>query len=194
MRRETAVRGTLVVLVPLVLGFALSAALVWGLVASAGHALGVGSSTAGTAAVVAVLLVLAALEVAPFHVRRSVCARQTPKALVGRLHPSLGGLLWGLDTGTVVSTYRASMASWAALVVCAGWGGPWTGLLYAVGFCGPLTAYVLAWAVPRSPSWLLAEADTGPLVTVILGRVQATRWLAAGVTVLGAGLVAVTAG
>lgn len=192
VRREAA-KATVTVLAPLVVGFTLSACLVWGLVAQAGHALGIAASTTETALVLTLVVVLAVLEVVPYHVRRSVCARQTPKALVGRLHPALGGLLWGLDAGTVVSTYRASMASWAALLLCAGWGGVWTGLLYAAGFCVPLAAYSLAWAVPHAPAWLLAEADTGSLVTAILGRVRATQWVAAVVAVAGAGLVTVAA-
>jgi hypothetical protein len=131
------------VTVPLVAGFTISALAVFGLASLIGQQLGGGPAVPLRAAAVAVLVVCVAADLAFPRIRCSVVRRQTPKDLVHRLPRELVGFVWGLDTGTVVSTYRASAASFAALaVVFAGWAPPWAGALYAGGFCIPLLAIV----------------------------------------------------
>ncbi|MDQ3151408.1 MAG: hypothetical protein M3R63_06735 [Actinomycetota bacterium] len=59
----------------------------------------------------------------------------------------IGALLWGLDTGLIVTTYRVSIASWAAVVLTALHLVPsWVGVIYAVAFSVPLIALI---ALPR---------------------------------------------
>jgi hypothetical protein len=95
------------------------------------------------AAVVGVVLDIRAVVLRRFSVGPS---RQTPKQLMHRAnrHQWLIPLLWGVDTGLLVTTYRVSFASWvlllSALFVVAP---PWAGLAYGVSFAAPLTLSML---------------------------------------------------
>lgn len=175
---------------PLICGFMISATAVFALVAYVGDAIALGRSFVAGVLVATILVLLAAVEILPFPIRRSVCRRQTPKVLVSRYHRSVGGFLWGLDTGTVVSTYRVSVASWATLVLCAtGRGGPWIGMFYGLGFCVPLAVVLLSWAVPRAPSWLFAKQETANVFDLISRSAPRVLWLSAGITFVCAGLL-----
>jgi hypothetical protein len=99
---------------------------------------------------VAVLAGLALVDAGLFGLRTPMWRRQTPRELFIRFGPSAGALLWGLDTGLVVTTFRVTSLSWAALALTAlGLTPWWTGLLYAAGFTLPAAALVLA--VPARP-------------------------------------------
>lgn len=86
-------------------------------------------------------------------------SRQTPRRAVYQLGDRFGALVWGLDTGLVVTTFRISAATWAALGLALLNVAPaWIGVAYGVGFVGPLAVSVLR---PRGrdeavadPSWL----------------------------------------
>ncbi len=89
--------------------------------------------------------------------------RQTPKNLIYRYGNQVGALLWGLDTGLAVTTFRVSAATWAVLALTllnlAPW---WLGAVYAAGFCLPLALATLGprWrpdepdGTPREPQWI----------------------------------------
>jgi hypothetical protein len=132
----------------LVVGFTTSALAVFALAHVAGSALR-SSWALPTNLVVAIgLAVFAAIDVAFPRARPSLLRRQTPRHLTARVPLPVAGFLWGLDTGSVFSTFRASAASWAALVlVFAGWGPWWTGIAYAAAFCVPLCALVATYPV-----------------------------------------------
>ena len=73
--------------------------------------------------------------------------RQTPKMITYRRGAKLGAFVWGLDTGTAVSTFRVSATTWAALgLTVLGIAPPLTGMAYGIGFAVPLAVAVL---VPR---------------------------------------------
>jgi hypothetical protein len=138
------------VAVPLAGGFLIAAMTFFALAWLVGRTLPVG--WAWPVIVPVALALCAASDLAFPRFPLPMARRQTPQRLVGRFHPALGGFIWGLDTGSVVSTFRASGASWAGVVlVLAGWGPWWSGLAYALAFCLPLTAVVLA-----------AHADVAP--------------------------------
>ncbi len=83
---------------------------------------------------VALLTVFAALE--HTKLRRSLVLRQTPNGLPRHLGDIVGAAAWGLDTGSMLSTYRISFATWGTIVLCvAGFGGPQLGVAYGLGFC-----------------------------------------------------------
>src|SRR5262249_50797602 len=68
----------------------------------------------------------------------------TPRHLIATVPRPIGGLLWGLDTGSVFSTFRASAASWAtALLIMDGWAPWWIGGGYGVAFSVPLGLLIL---------------------------------------------------
>jgi len=59
--------------------------------------------------------------------------RQTPYQW--RFHGIRGFLAWGLDTGTSISTVRASaLPLLSVAAVTLGFGAPWIGAAYAIGF------------------------------------------------------------
>lgn len=70
--------------------------------------------------------------------------RQTPKMITYRRGAMLGAFVWGLDTGTAVSTFRVSATTWAALgLAVLGVAPPLTGLAYGAGFAVPLAVAIL---------------------------------------------------
>jgi hypothetical protein len=131
------------VVVPLAVGFGLASTTFFGLVWLLGHGV---SHEAAWYALLPIALSICALSDLLFpRFRLPTPRRQTPQGLVGRFHPTLGGFVWGIDTGSVVTTIRASAASWAGVILIAGgWGPWWSGLVYAAAFCLPLIAIVLA--------------------------------------------------
>jgi hypothetical protein len=149
-RIATARRALPVVL--LGVGFLLSATTVFLAVRLVG-----GVSGAGNAGAAAHPAIAAALCAVFFAVDVWVLARgrqfsiglprQTPKMITYRRGAMLGAFVWGLDTGTAVSTFRVSATTWAALgLTVLGIAPPLTGLAYGVGFAVPLAVAVL---VPR---------------------------------------------
>ena len=106
--------------------------------------------------------------------------RQTPKEFVyaGRLDPRLGTLLWGLDTGTAVSTFRVSAATWVLLAAAIANVAPfWVGGAYAAGFLLPLA---VALVVP------LSESQTSRL----LAALRRELWVAQGICAVALGILA----
>jgi cytochrome c biogenesis protein CcdA len=148
VKGESQLLNKLAIIGPLVAGFTVSATLVFAGAWLLGRKyLGDVSNRAALGAAVLLLLAAIADLVYP-RIRCSLLRRQTPKRLVGRYSPPVGSFLWGLDTGTVLSTYRASAASFAALaLMLAGWGPVWTGVAYAAGFCLPI-AILMATTAP----------------------------------------------
>lgn len=94
--------------------------------------------------------------------------RQTPKGLEDRHGPVTAALLWGLDAGLVVTTFRVTSLSWAALAVAAlGLVPWWSGLVYALGFVVPLGAMILL--VPRRTD---TTGETDPEPGWLVERIQ----------------------
>jgi hypothetical protein len=121
-------------------GFAVSSSAIFAVLA------GVGSSLAGVLPplallIIAVVLIGLVVVVDASHPRLPLpmLRRQTPRGLAHRFPPQATLMLWGLDTGTVVSTYRVTGMSWSALLLAATGSVPWwSGLTYAAGFSLPL--------------------------------------------------------
>jgi len=128
---------------PLIGGFAASSVTVFMVFAFVGQSLR--ASAVWHVLLPASLVVCAVMDVVFPRIRCSIFRRQTPRDLMARTTPRIGAFLWGLDTGSVFSTFRASSGAWAALAVAAaGWAPPWIGFLYAIGFGGPLALLVCA--------------------------------------------------
>jgi len=74
----------------------------------------------------------------------TVCfARQTPKAMAQEKSPYwwLTPLYWGIDTGTLMTTYRVTFAAWVVLLASLLVVAPaWTGLVFGACFGVPLIA------------------------------------------------------
>jgi len=70
--------------------------------------------------------------------------RQTPKALMRRHSPTMVAMIWGFDTGLVVTTFRVAAITWGALLMAAlGLSPWWIGLGYGVGFVFPFVMLLL---------------------------------------------------
>ena len=79
--------------------------------------------------------------------------------------------MWGLDAGLVVTTYRVTSLSWAALAVTFFGVVPWwSGLAYALGFSIPLLAVILSVPKRTDP---MGQADPEPVW--ILERIMDSR-------------------
>lgn len=137
----------------LVAGFLVAAFVVFAIAVFVGLALGLGHIPIISRIVVAVLVCAAMCVVDVASLRKpSLCKltlrRQTPKALEDRYGRHIGPLLWGIDTGTAVTTIRVSAATWAVLALCLLQLTPWwAGLAYGAGFCLPLSVatFLLPW-------------------------------------------------
>lgn len=184
-------------LVPLLLGFALSATTVFALASIAGSAVRARLDPPWTPVMLIVLAGCIAADLRFPRLRCTLMRRQTPQTVVGVLPAPLGCFVWGLDTGSVVSTYRASAASWAALLlVLAGWAPWWAGIAYAAGFGIPLALLVVSYSGGaasrrRTGFSAFARADTDRAVVPALlaaaprvRLVSALLALAAAATVL----------
>lgn len=174
----------------LVAGFQLSAVLVAALGAVAS---GQVEQFAGLPLREVMLLVtlglLAAADAGIGGMRPPMVRRQTPKDRVG-LPAWLRGLIWGLDTGTMVSTFRTSTATWAALTWLLLLGGPWwVGAAYAAAFCLPLVLWV---SVPerflhRKALDGVIEPDSVAVTMRLAGGRTTARGLGVATMALGAG-------
>ncbi|MDI6103373.1 hypothetical protein QLQ12_32665 [Actinoplanes sp. NEAU-A12] len=136
-------------------GFTASAVLLFAVAGLAGRSFGIDFVPMRIRLVVALLICVAlvALDVVALR-RHDMCSitrrRQTPKNLVFKYGDTRGALIWGLDTGLAVTTFRVSSATWGliglGLLNVAPW---WQGIGYAAGFCLPIAAAILL--VPRRP-------------------------------------------
>lgn len=86
--------------------------------------------------------------------------RQTPRSWGTA---SAGGVaLWGLDTGLVVTTVRATCLPFLGVVgVISGFGAPWFGLFYALGYLA-----ALIWSCARPRACQAPEAPIPRLLTM----------------------------
>jgi hypothetical protein len=165
----------------LMAGFAASATATFGLVWVSGTLIRTHLHIAWSLVYVLLFAACAVADLAHPRIRCSAMRRQTPKRLIGSVPASIGGLVWGLDTGTVISTYRTSAASWAALTLAfAGWAPWWGGIAYAAGFGLPLAVLVLIHtpSASRQSRQLarIASADTfSTIVPRLLSAVSAFR-------------------
>ncbi|MFI6458345.1 hypothetical protein ACIBF6_43210 [Streptosporangium amethystogenes] len=147
----------------LMLGFTLSALSAYGLVHLLGSGLsGVMNETGAKLAAATVMLACVVIDSGLFELRTPMWQRQTPQQHFYRFGPTRGALLWGLDTGLVLTTFRVTSLTWAALgVTLFGLVPWWAGLAYALGFTLPSFAMVAL--VPQSkdlhetpePIWLM---------------------------------------
>ncbi|MFI9595513.1 hypothetical protein [Nonomuraea sp. NPDC052265] len=152
----------------LMLGFSLSALLAYGLVHLLGSGLlgsglfGGASGTGAKLAAATVMLACLVIDSGLFGLRTPMWRRQTPQQHFYRFGPARGALLWGLDTGLVLTTFRVTSLTWAALgVTLFGLVPWWAGLAYAIGFTWP--GFALVAIVPPSkdlveipePMWLI---------------------------------------
>lgn len=108
--------------------------------------------------------------------------RQTPERLGRSSH--WGVMLWGLDTGTPVTTVRASALPLLGVIgVALGFGIAWSGILYAGGYLA-----VLCWLCFRARGFFGVSHDT----TRLIRELQRVRDRARLAGVLYAGIVAWT--
>lgn len=175
------------VLGPLLTGFTISSVAIFALSSVAGNVVRTAFSLPIELLIVFVLVLCVAADLAFPRVRLTLIRRQTPLSLA-RFPEPITGLLWGMDTGTVVSTYRASAASWAALILTfAGWGPWWTGIFYAAAFCTPLglliASYPLNQAAGDGEGWRLRSTESW--VEVLGGTAGYVRSAAAITAVVG---------
>lgn len=108
--------------------------------------------------------------------------RQTPRALShSGMEWWVTPLIWGADTGLILTTYRVSFCSWLLLVLAAvGAAPPWSGLLYGLSFMVPL---LVAMSRPEPEA---CDVDGGRRA----GPSPAAQWLGvASMVALCAGLV-----
>lgn len=176
----------------LALGYTLSSVAVFAAVWSLGAGL-LGPWLTGSPAWVAVgcvLVVLILAEIEAFGLRTPMWRRQTPKWFMYRFGNRTTALFWGLDTGLVITTFRVTSLSWAALTLTFFGVVPWwAGAAYALGFVVPeLIADLL---IPRrrdptgrtdpEPAWILdALRRVKPLLRpmALTMLVAATGWSA----------------
>lgn len=170
-------------------GFGVSALAVYAAVATVGSLLR-GGGRPGTGGLLVAAVVVAVLAVVDTHVlglHAPMWRRQTPRELHFALGPTRGALVWGLDTGLVVTTFRVTSLSWTALTLSflglLPW---WAGLAYAAGFILPSAVLILL--VPRSdpesdrmePIWLmeLIGGFTDPVrLAAIAAQLGVAAWL-----------------
>jgi hypothetical protein len=133
---------------PLAAGFMLSSVGVFAVVSLAGTAIPSTSPVAITLLVALVLSLCAATDLLFPRMRPTIFNRQTPQSLLRRFSLPVAGFVWGMDTGTVVSTFRASAASWGALTLTfAGWGPWWSGIAYGAAYSAPLALLIATYPV-----------------------------------------------
>jgi hypothetical protein len=169
----------------LALGFVLSSFLLYAATSFVGARL-LGDARSNTAVwliAAGILAVLFTIDTGVLGIRPLTWRRQTPKRFQYQYGPGKAAFLWGLDAGLVVTTFRVTSLSWAALTITilglVPW---WAGVAYAMGFTVPLATMILA--VPRrtdptgrtdpEPVWLVerilqSSAALRVLALLILG-------------------------
>jgi hypothetical protein len=169
-------------LVPLAIAFTISAGTVFALLAYLGVILHLHGSFFRFALVPA-LLGCVMIDLAYPRVRCSLIRRQTPEQLDGQLPFLVNGLLWGFDTGTIVSTFRASAASWAAiLLVAAGWAPRWSGLVYG----GTFGTILLVAASLDLMGSRLATVSSERVLASVRAIARPVRWASAALALVAA--------
>lgn len=95
-------------------------------------------------------------------------------------------VLWGVDLGTAISTYRVTAATWGALtLIFWGWCSPWIGLCYAAGFTVPLMFLMWTGRLPRR------EVGRGRTsIQALLDLRAPAQWLSVVLMAWGAALLA----
>ncbi|MFI6458210.1 hypothetical protein ACIBF6_42515 [Streptosporangium amethystogenes] len=152
------------------IGFVISAVSTYGLV----HLIGSGlRGTGPKIAACVVLLACMAIDSGKFGLRTPMLRRQTPREHFARFGPAGGALLWGLDTGLVVTTFRVTSLTWAALgVTLFGLVPWWAGLCYALGFVLPSMAMVVVVPPSKDPD---TKAEPIWLMEWLMDREKAVR-------------------
>ncbi|MBU2697572.1 hypothetical protein [Pimelobacter sp. 30-1] len=90
--------------------------------------------------------------------------RQTPLTYLYLYGASRGALLWGLDTGTMLSTFRVTSGTWAILgLVILGVAPWWSGAVYGLSF--GLGLLVVTLRISRTGGHAGATARLRPLLT-----------------------------
>lgn len=173
---------------PLVAGFMLASFSMFAVANVVGAALRSVVHIPWDLAIVGALIMCAFADLLFPRVRLSLLKRQTPRSLPALLPLPIAGFLWGVDTGSVVSTLRSSAASWAALIATfGGWGSWWTGVVYGAAFCLPLVLLIATYPADGAPigaaGW--RRRSTEALASVFMRRVQRIRLLAATAAILG---------
>ena len=129
--------------------FVAGSLLIFWLIASTGELFGIANVPLRWRIVVAaaVLILLAAADI--FAVAKATYCpitwrRQTPRSLLRRSDMRVVALLWGFDTGLLVTTFRVAAVGWGALFLSAlGFTRGWTGIAYGLGFTIPFLLLLL---------------------------------------------------
>lgn len=151
---------------PLAVGFVASAAIVQALVWLVGRHIWPGKPTLWI--VLPAVTLLAALDLTNDRLHLTpMLKRQTPQRWMWVLSPRVTGFFWGLDTGSMVTTFRASASSWAVFVVAFAQDAPWwIGVIYGLAFAIPL------WLV------VVIQSESGGATTMgVRLRTASTIWL-----------------
>lgn len=175
-------------------GFTLAALLTFGLVRIVvGSWMALAASMSLRMNILSALAVIAAgLDIYSARCKRTrFCplslSRQTPKSLLySSLNARFGVLLWGLDTGSVVSTFRVSAVTWIAVAAAAlGIAPAWIGVLYAVGFLLPLTLVV---TIPEGEG-TMSGSSTLRITTALRGQLRSVQVSCAALLLMSAGVL-----
>lgn len=154
------------------LAFCVSSLVFFGLLASAGSAVTFSvEHNARLSFFTACVLVFAICDVVVASSMRAYAfgpSRQTSQALLASsVSPSAAAVIWGLDTGFVVTTFRVTMMTWT---LCAGallgltpW---WLGAAYGVGFCASLLTSL--WRTESAGACALSSGRYGARLDVRL--------------------------
>jgi hypothetical protein len=175
------------------LGFATSSTAFF----AAAWALGAGllgpwrNSAVAWAVAAAFLLVLFLCDLKLFGLRTAMWRRQTPKWFIYRFGNRRSALFWGLDAGLVVTTFRITSLSWAALALTfVGLLPWWIGLVYAAGFVIPELTFDLILPRRTDPTGA-TDPEPGWAVDVLNQALPAVRRAGQGVLAAGTLIVSV---
>lgn len=144
--------------------FIAGGAFIFWMIAAAGKLLAVPELPWRTRAAIAVagLLFLALMDLVAIG-RSTYCPiswrRQTPRSLMRRRYDMrLVALIWGFDTGLLITTFRVAAVSWGALFLSAlGLSRGWTGISYGLGFAIPFLFLILRPRLGRASQSAVAE-------------------------------------
>jgi hypothetical protein len=177
----------------LVIGFSLSSFAVFWVVWMAG-AIALRDAHAGSrlvwSAAAAFLAIFLLIDTGILRFGTPMWRRQTPKWFMYRYSDRVSALLWGVDSGLVVTTFRVTSLSWAALSLTflgiAPW---WAGVIYTAGFGVP--QLVVNLVLPRRTG---ASRDVDPEPGWVMDGLMRWRQGAwrAGVATLAVGATAAT--